>query len=71
MTELEAVEELHELIKRLELDHTVFRANHTSNPVPLSGRLPQDRERLCRELECELASGTLDRNGPGPLPVEL
>ena len=71
VTEQEAVEELHDLIKLLELDHTVFRANHTSNPVPLSGRLPQDRERLCRELEYELASGTLDRNGPGILPFEL
>ena len=71
VTEQEAVEELHDLIKLLELDHTVFRANHTSNPVPLSGRLPQDRERLCRELEYELASGALDRNGPGILPFEL
>lgn len=71
VTEQEAVEELHELIGLLKLERTVFRANHTSNPVPLSGRLPQDRERLCRELEYELASGTLDRNGPGILPFEL
>ncbi len=71
VTEEEAVEELHELIGQLELDRTVFRANHTSNPVPLSGRLPQDRERLCGELKRQLASGTLDRNGPGILPVEL
>ena len=71
VTEQEAVEELHELIGLLKLERTVFRANHTSNPVPLSGRLPQDRERLCRELEYELASGALDRNGPGILPFEL
>lgn len=71
VTEQEAVEELHELIGRLELDRTVFRANHTSNPIPLAGRFPQDRAALLRELECELSSGTLDRKGPGILPVEL
>ena len=71
VTEFQAVGELREIIGRLELKHTVFRANHTSNPVPLSGRLPQDRELLCRELSVQLASGSLDEDGPGALPLFL
>lgn len=71
VTEYQAVGELREIISRLELNHTVFRANHTSNPVPLAGRLPQDREALCGELSRQLASGALDRRGPGDVPLFL
>ena len=67
-TEFEIVEELYRLIAALDLPHTVFRANHTSNPLPLSGRLPADREKLLATLAGELASGSLDRFGPGREP---
>lgn len=71
VTEYEAVEELRRIIGSLELERTVFRANHTSNPLPLAGRLPHDRQRLLAELTRELSSGTLDRNGPGAMPLYL
>lgn len=65
-TEYETVDELRRIVEGLELPRTVFRANHTSNPLPLSGRLPADKEKLLRILETELNSGRLDRNTPGP-----
>lgn len=67
-TEYETVEELRRIVAGLELEHTVFRANHTSNPLPLSGRFPADREKLVHQLDCELDSGRLDRTGPGTEP---
>lgn len=51
VTEYEAVAELIRLLRGLELEKTVFRANHTSNPVPLEGRFPKDREALVSHLE--------------------
>ncbi len=71
VTEYEAVEELREIVARLELDRTVFRANHASNPLPLAGRFPKDREGILHELNMELASGDLDRRGPGAIPFLL
>ncbi len=71
VTEYEAVSELMEIIKRLKLDKTVFRANHTSNPVPLRGRFPHDKDILIAELSAILAGEGLDRQGPGPLPLFL
>jgi len=67
-TEYETVEELRRILAGLELEHTVFRANHTSNPLPLSGRFPADREKLLDQLDRELDSGRLDREGPGEEP---
>ena len=67
-SEYAVVEELRRIVAGLELVHTVFRANHTSNPLPLSGRFPADRERLLSQLDRELASGRLDREGPGSEP---
>ena len=69
VSEYETVEELRRILAGLGLAHTVFRANHTSNPLPLSGRLPADREILLSRLERELASGKLDRTGPGAEPA--
>lgn len=40
------LQELETLIENLDLEDTVFRANHASNPLPLAGRLKRDRERL-------------------------
>jgi radical SAM superfamily enzyme YgiQ (UPF0313 family) len=69
VTEYEAISELIAMLRGLELEQTVFRANHTSNPVPLEGRLPKDRERLIAGLESILPR--LDRRGPGRLPFAL
>ncbi len=68
-TEFEAVGELVRLLRELELERTVFRANHTSNPVPLEGRLPKDRDALVAMLETLLPR--LDKRGPGRLPFSL
>ena len=68
VSEYAVVEELRRIIAGLALEHTVFRANHTSNPLPLSGRFPADREKLLSVLDSELASGSLDRKGPGREP---
>lgn len=68
-TEFEAVGELIRLLRGLELEKTVFRANHTSNPVPLEGRFPKDRDALVSLLESLLPQ--LDRRGPGRLPFSL
>ena len=68
VSEYAVVEELRRIIAGLELERTVFRANHTSNPLPLSGRFPADREKLLSILESELASNSLDREGPGREP---
>ena len=69
VTEHGAVSELIRLLRGLELEKTVFRANHTSNPVPLEGRFPKDRAALVALLEVLLPQ--LDRNGPGRLPFSL
>ena len=71
LSEYGAVLELRSIINNLELTRTVFRANHTSNPVPLSGRFPQDKQRMLAELDYLLASGRLDTNGPGRMPLSL
>ncbi len=70
-TEYGAVQELHDMMRGLELRRTVVRANHSSNPLPLEGRLPQDKERLLREIEAMLGSRHLDRKGPGRIPMWL
>lgn len=38
--------ELEMLVENLDLDDTVFRVNHASNPLPLGGRLRRDRDAL-------------------------
>lgn len=47
----EVLLELRSIISGLDLKKTVFRANHTSNPLPLEGRLGRDKERLLAEVE--------------------
>jgi radical SAM superfamily enzyme YgiQ (UPF0313 family) len=71
LTEFEAVSELRGIISKLELNRTVFRANHSSNPVSLSGRFPQDKQRLLAELDHLLNSNSLDRHGSGAVPMFL
>lgn len=71
LTEYEAVRELRDLLGRVDLQSTVFRANHSSNVVPLEGRLPKDKPRLLAELDALLAGNSLDRKTPGPMPLWL
>lgn len=71
LTEQEAVAETRELIQGLELESTVFRADHSSNIVPLDARFPKDKEHLLAQLDALLASGRLDATSPGPLPWRL
>ena len=69
VTEREGVAELVRLLRGLELEGTVFRANHSSNPVPLEGRFPKDRDALAAGLEALLPR--LDATGPGHVPFWL
>ena len=55
----------------LDLRSTVFRANHSSNVVPLEGRLPRDRDRLLADLDGLLGADVLDKVSPGPMPFRL
>ena len=71
LSEYDCVAELREMVAGLELNHTVLRANHTSNVVPLEARLPKDKPRLLAELDALLHSGQLRRDSPGPLPMFL
>lgn len=71
VTERQAVEELRLIVHLLKLTNTVFRANHTSNVIPLEARLPRDQDRLVAELDAILASGQLDASSPGPQPMWL
>jgi radical SAM superfamily enzyme YgiQ (UPF0313 family) len=46
--------EAHTMISLIEIkpgNHTLFRSNHVSNYVPLGGTLPQDKDKLLKELE--------------------
>lgn len=54
------LEELERLLSLLDLEDTVFRANHASNPLPIGGRLSRDRGRL-------LAAVAAARRGEVPL----
>lgn len=71
LSEFGAVAELRALVARLELEGTVFRANHVSNVVPIEGRFPRDKVRILRELDELLEGGGLDRHTPGRLPMWL
>ncbi len=71
LSEYGAVLELKSIISELQLERTVFRANHTSNPVPLSGRFPQDKERLLAKLDYLLKSNTLSKTSIGRRPLSL
>jgi radical SAM superfamily enzyme YgiQ (UPF0313 family) len=71
VSEYEAVAELREIIAGLDLKRTVFRANHSSNPIPLEGRFPQNKQDLLHYLDALLSSGRLDKHGPGTVPMFL
>lgn len=53
-TEVERLEEMHEFIKCLEIE-TVFKAEHVTIPVPVRGRLPEDKENMLDLLQKQIA----------------
>ncbi|MBU4247842.1 MAG: radical SAM protein [Verrucomicrobia bacterium] len=71
LTEYEVIVEIKTLVEHLDLTATVFRANHSSNVIPLEARFPRDRQALLESLQTLLDSGRLDRHSPGPLPFWL
>jgi radical SAM superfamily enzyme YgiQ (UPF0313 family) len=71
VSEFEAVQELTSIVEGLKLNNTVFRANHASNPIPLSARFPKDKEALLNTLKMMLRNSSLDKKGPGFIPFYL
>ncbi len=71
LSEHDAVAQIHAILSGLDLERTVFRANHVSNVIPLEGRFPRDKDRLLDELQALLNSGQLSRTTPGPKPLYL
>ncbi|MFH0920605.1 MAG: radical SAM protein [Fibrobacterota bacterium] len=57
LTQGRVLGEVRTLLSLLEMERTVFRCNHTSNPLPLEGRLPKDTGRLIAEVDWLLANG--------------
>ena len=57
VSEYEAMSELKSIIEALDLRKTVFRANHSSNRVPLSGRFSQ-RSAGCFPAESSTGKGS-------------
>ncbi len=51
LTEQDAVQEVRNLIALLQLKQTAFRADHSSNVLPLKGRFPHDKNRLLAECD--------------------
>ncbi len=50
-TPLETLDELQTIVRETDVPGSIFRSNHASNHLPLSGRLPADRERLLEEID--------------------
>ena len=71
LTEHEVVAELRRMVAGMDLTNTVFRANHSSNIVPLEARLPRDKDSLLKTLDSLLKSGKLDSSSPGHMPQWL
>lgn len=65
LSEAGAVRELRDFLTGLTLGATVFRADHSSNSLPVAGRLPADKTRLLEELREALDAGIFDEHGPG------
>lgn len=47
--------ETRDILTGLQMRGTVFRSDHASNHLPLEGRLPDDRERLCAMIDDALS----------------
>jgi len=71
LTEFASITELSKIIKGLELKSCIFRANHSSNILPLEGRFPKDKERILNELDLLLKSGRLSKTTSAAAPFWL
>ena len=71
LTEEESMRELRDILSGLDLARTVFRADHSSNILSLSGRLPRDKARLVAEVDELLECGALATDSPGAMPAVL
>lgn len=61
---LDTLREARDIIKGLDLKKTIFRSNHSSNYLPLKGRLPKDKERLIEGLQQGI-DGEIDLTAEG------
>lgn len=52
---IELTRELREFVAGLDLDRSIFRANHASNHLPIGGTLQKDKARILLELDSVLA----------------
>ena len=51
LTPKEVVSEMYVMVRGMELEHCFFSSVHASNYITLRGNLPEDKERLLREME--------------------
>lgn len=65
LDDLGTVRELRELVAGLELRGSVFRSNHASNALPVSGTLPKDKARILEGLDRTLGDPDHARFVPG------
>lgn len=47
----EAMFEMRELIKNIDVSHCIFRSNHASNYVPIGGALSEDKDKIIRLID--------------------
>jgi radical SAM superfamily enzyme YgiQ (UPF0313 family) len=57
MKPMEILKELRLLVENLELSNCIFRTNHASNYLALSGSLPEDKDRILQVLDNAIKSG--------------
>jgi hypothetical protein len=55
LTPVELAAELRTFLANTALEASIFRSNHASNYLALSGTLPKDRDRLVASLDAVLA----------------
>ncbi|MBX4263909.1 radical SAM protein [Clostridium estertheticum] len=54
LTPKEVVQELREFLENVEVTNCIFRSNHASNYVSLSGTLPVDKDKLLSDIDITL-----------------
>ena len=54
LSSIELLQEAYDIICGLKLQKTIFRCNHASNYLPLSGRFPQDKMNLLESIKSAL-----------------
>jgi hypothetical protein len=64
LTPLELAAELRAFVSGLELEGSIFRSNHASNYLALSGSLPKDKRAILAALDSVLADPAAKRFRP-------